>query len=325
MAECSTGVSTSQLLSECRNTLYSDTENVGQSTMPDMMKSILNMIAEVNIRLTSIEKNTSALDEINEKLGNLSLRMDNSERDLEAVKRSVSGMENDLQGNSNIMDRVKAANDTIGRNVMKLKSDVEKLGKNENDVFEEIDELRETVGELKERAIDAQCRSMKYNLIFSGIEEKVWDRNEAAEDAEEVLKNFIKNNLEIEEADDIKMANVHRIGKRNRSSGARPRSIIAKFVHYKDLTKVKRSASKLKGTYYGINEQFPSEIEEKRKSLYPIAKEARKKKEKVVFVRDKLYINDVLYKPPATGVNEDTPTRSPRSKRKRVSNTPQRD
>ncbi|KAK3086010.1 hypothetical protein FSP39_012103 [Pinctada imbricata] len=46
-------------------------------------------------------------------------------------------------------------------------------------------------------------------------------------------------------------------------------------------------------------EQFPVEIEQRRKALYPIMKEERRKKNKVKLVRDRLFINGSEYIPPA--------------------------
>ncbi|XP_069134234.1 uncharacterized protein [Argopecten irradians] len=156
---------------------------------------------------------------------------------------------------------------------------------------------------------------MKYNLIFSGIVESPWDANGHGEDSGKVVKTFIRDKLEMEDADDIQMANVHRIGKRDRSTGATPRPIIVKFVFFKDLTKVKMSTRKLAS--FWVNEQFPKEIEEKRKDLYPEAKNARKAWKKVAFVRDKLYINNQLFEPTSKErENEDTPLRPPRTKRR---------
>ena len=49
----------------------------------------------------------------------------------------------------------------------------------------------------------------------------------------------------------------------------------------------------LTGTQYGVKEQFPIEVEAKRRTLYPIMKKARENKEnKVRMVRDRLFIND---------------------------------
>lgn len=50
-----------------------------------------------------------------------------------------------------------------------------------------------------------------------------------------------------------------------------------------------------------MNEQFPSEIENRRKALYPEAKRARQNKNnEVKLVRDKLYINGRQFIPKAS-------------------------
>ncbi|CAG2191257.1 unnamed protein product [Mytilus edulis] len=78
-------------------------------------------------------------------------------------------------------------------------------------------------------------------------------------------------------------------------NGIRP--IVARFTSRRDLEYVLKCAYRLKGTDYGIKEQFPKEIELKRKELYPILKQAKKDNNKAVLVRDRLYINGELYKP----------------------------
>jgi hypothetical protein len=46
-----------------------------------------------------------------------------------------------------------------------------------------------------------------------------------------------------------------------------------------------------------VNEQFPPEIEEKRRKLYPALRKARKDKKRVKLVVDRLYIEGELYVP----------------------------
>lgn len=58
-----------------------------------------------------------------------------------------------------------------------------------------------------------------------------------------------------------------------------------------------KNSYKLQGTPYGIHEQFPKEIEDKRRLLYPIQKRFRKSGHKTKLVRDKLYIDGKLYLP----------------------------
>ena len=93
--------------------------------------------------------------------------------------------------------------------------------------------------------------------------------------------------------DEIPFERVHRLG-RYKPDQEKPRPIIAKFHRFKDRGILRQSArDTLTGTQYGVKEQFPIEVESKRRTLYPIMKKARENKEnKVRMVRDRLFIND---------------------------------
>ena len=72
---------------------------------------------------------------------------------------------------------------------------------------------------------------MKYNLIFSGIQEKV-----AANKKEETaLTELLTPELGITNANEINLQNVHRLHKRTEG---KPRSIIVRFTNYTNHTKV---------------------------------------------------------------------------------------
>ena len=92
---------------------------------------------------------------------------------------------------------------------------------------------------------------------------------------------------------DIKFERVHRVGRKNANRDSRrPRPIVAKFSTYKDRELVRKQAPKtLKGSNFWVQEQFPPEIEQRRKALYPVMKEERKKNNKVNLVKDRLFIN----------------------------------
>ncbi|CAG2203096.1 unnamed protein product [Mytilus edulis] len=66
------------------------------------------------------------------------------------------------------------------------------------------------------------------------------------------------------------------------------------------------NATRLKGRPYGIREQCPHEIEQKRKELYPVLKQAKQQNRQASLVRDRLYIDNQLYIPDT--VLEDTRT-----------------
>ena len=71
-------------------------------------------------------------------------------------------------------------------------------------------------------------------------------------------------------------------------------------LYQRDLDLVLRNARKLRGKPYYINRQFPDEIEQARRSLYPIMKEFRNKGDHVKMVRDTLYVNGEPYEPDVT-------------------------
>ena len=233
-----------------------------------------------------------------------------------------------MQGHSNLYDGIKEQTDRAYKGVLEVKEGVMKAGMAEQRMQAEIEGLKNLCSELKQRAVDAQCRSMKYN---HGIEEV----DDAAEDCEATLKQFMTHKLKLRSEDEMPLKNVHRMGKKEDSRrGDRPRTMIAKFVYYKDLTKMKQSARNLKDTGYGISEQYSTEIEDARKRLYPIARAERRKGHKAYIVKDKLFVNKVLVDPAMYVFElEDSrqsshstpgPLPPPRNKRPRVGSTPDR-
>ena len=61
----------------------------------------------------------------------------------------------------------------------------------------------------------------------------------------------------------IEFGNVHRFGRRE-TPDRKPRPIVARFIYYRHLTLILQNAYKLRGTNFGIREQFPAKVEEKR-------------------------------------------------------------
>ena len=71
----------------------------------------------------------------------------------------------------------------------------------------------------------------------------------------------------------VGFGNGHRFGKRGRN-GARP--IVARFIYRREFEDVLINAFKLRGKPVSIHEQFPAEIENRRKQLYPVMKQAKR-------------------------------------------------
>jgi hypothetical protein len=140
------------------------------------------------------------------------------------------------------------------------------------------------IRELQESVTDLQCRSMKNNLIFTNLAEQ------PTEDVERKLRTFIFEKLGIEHK--IEIGNVHRFGKRYND---RPIPIVARFLYLKDLRMVLDQATWLKNTPFGIHQQFPKSIEDKRLKLYPVLKDAKRQGTNAMLVGDKLFISGSQY------------------------------
>ncbi|CAC5393962.1 unnamed protein product [Mytilus coruscus] len=162
---------------------------------------------------------------------------------------------------------------------------------NNGEIVIDLDDIRRDLNNLNERHLDVQTRSMRENLVFTGIPHK---NDKTIEETENIIRNFMYTELKMETTVDFHRA--HRFGKetefRDRKDGSRTktRPIVCRFKSYKDREIVRSSAKELKGTHYGIQEQFPKEINDKRKMLWPYFKQA-KEDEKAYLKRDKLFID----------------------------------
>ena len=153
-------------------------------------------------------------------------------------------------------------------------------------VIQPVTESNE-IRKLKEDMLDLKCRSMKNNLIFTGLH-RVHNAN-----TENLLRNFLYHELGVEEK--LEFGNVHRF--KTRGGDNRRAPIVARFLYHAELEYVLSIAHRLKGTSYGIREQFPQEKENRRRQLYPVMRRARQERRQVTLIRDRLYIDNELYVP----------------------------
>ncbi|VDI38254.1 Hypothetical predicted protein [Mytilus galloprovincialis] len=137
----------------------------------------------MDTRLTSIEKNTgkntTTLSQMNDKFNSLSARVIDAEKDIVDVKSRVTQLEATSHGTGNLFDEIKTKTDKLASDIEHLQRERTDFENRQENMKEKIDNLEEDKCMLNDKLIDMQCRSMKYNLIFSGIEEH---RDEDCED-----------------------------------------------------------------------------------------------------------------------------------------------
>ena len=129
--------------------------------------------------------------------------------------------------------------------------------------------LHAEVNDLKQRLLNSELQSRRNNLIFCGIAEKDGEKWEECEKAVcELLKSI--------GVDEVKFERVHRLGQKTKK---KPRNIIAKFCYFKDRERVWNSRYELSKTNAWLMEDYPQEILQKRKTLYPALKAAQRSPE----------------------------------------------
>ncbi|XP_063418148.1 uncharacterized protein LOC134700894 [Mytilus trossulus] len=227
--------STANILQESRHVLYGDEVEVAT-----VLENVLTLLNRMDTRLVSIEKNTSkntsTLTQMNDKLNSLTARVITVETDIVNVKSRVSDLEARSEGTGNLFDEVKSK-------ICSLEKDIEQLKRNNGDgndsqsIKDELRKLESYNEKLKGKLLDMQCRSMKYNLIFTGLQEQ------RDENCEMKIRQFIHNEMKIQKP--LEFGNIHRFGK---SEPGKPRPIIARFLYYSDLDMVKKAGRNLRET-----------------------------------------------------------------------------
>lgn len=234
----------------------------------------MDMFTMIIQRLDSMDKRLSQLDSIQSSVKNITVRIDTIDQKVTNLEAKIKDIESSHQYDSGTLDE-------LYKNQKEIDSSLQKLRKIESE-----QKLREET--LQREITDLKCRSMRDNLLFFNIPE------EKDENCEAKVLDIIESKLKIADAKtNIKLQRTHRVGAFKPS---RIRPIVAKFSDFPDREKVRSSASMLKGSKYGIGEQFPPEVVEKRRKLIPVMMKARSEGKEAYLRIDKLYIDKQLYK-----------------------------
>ena len=215
------------------------------------------------------------LDSIDKKLNSFDARL----ALVEILHREFQALRESLEFSQQQVTSLAAENETLRDSVKSLTEGMTKLSEDNK--------------RMKESILDMQSRSMRDNLVFSGLPER------AEEDPEATIKVFLQQSLKLpqETVKNITFHRVHRLGGK-RPDSRRPRPIVAKFEHFKQKELVKSRGRELRGTDFSVNDQFPKEILERRRQLFPIRKKFIDGGSRAVVTVDKLYVNGQLFRDP---------------------------
>ena len=106
------------------------------------------------------------------------------------------------------------------------------------------------------------------NVIISGLEEREREGTTVLRDFFNDYLGFVKEDLYIDFA--------HRVGTADKTRrGILKRPLLCNLGHSSEVSMVMKEAKRLKGTRFSIDRDYPSEIAEARKKLWPEVKRLR--------------------------------------------------
>ena len=200
------------------------------------------------------------------------------------------------------IDILKEENSKIKKELVDLRESVQYHSDNVVEVYKKLEDIDSRVEEVKldeiteyfftktkKKLADLEDRSRRNNLRFDGFQEET---NETWEESESIITDFVKEKLGIEE--DILIERAHRTGKIQRNDGTRnrKRTIVVKFLNFKDKSRILHTyrEKKLWKEKIFINEDFPEETASIRKGLLQKAKDLRSQNKVAKVVHDKLIV-----------------------------------
>lgn len=253
-----------------------------QNPVQSVPLSSPDLLNKIFTRLECIDSKLVRLDSIEKSVSDISTKVKSMDEKVMALENKIGNIEQSREFDSRSMDEMRGRHNEMDKMLKEIRKSQKALSDGENKV--------------KEQLVDLKCREMRDNLLFYNVDE---ERGETDDACMEKVLGIIEDEMRIENARrDVRLHRAHRIG---RFINGKTRPIVAKFVLYPDRERVRKAGSVLReaNSKYGVSQQFPKEIQDRRKALVPIMKQARNEGKDAYIVVDKLYIDKVLYRGPA--------------------------
>ena len=237
---------------------------------------ILNKILS---RLDCIDTKLVRLDTIETSVSKISTKVNSMDQKVVSLESKMTAIEDSRTFDSQTMTELNNKHSAMQKDMAYIKKAQASLVENEN--------------KLKEQLIDLKCREMRDNLLFYNVKE---ERDETDDACVNKVLGIMEDDMKIDSARlNIKLHRAHRIG---RYANGKTRPIVAKFAYYPDRERARKAGQVLRDTVsvYAVSQQYPKEVQERRRALVPIMKQARLNGSEAYIVVDKLYIDKHLYR-----------------------------
>ena len=167
---------------------------------------------------------------------------------------------------------LKTGQKNINKGMSTIKSTVATTCKKVDEVINVTNNNVSLLKLLSYKSIDIKARSRRNNLIIRGVSE------ERDENCFHTVRQFICDHINLD-TNGMFLVRTHRLGARRRD--LRPfepqkRPLIVAFRDYTDTVEILEHTKRLKGTLFSVDKDYPREIYEPRKRLWPLLKEKRR-------------------------------------------------
>ena len=244
------------------------------------------------------------------------------EKSLEEILKRFDKVDKTIEKIDTKLDRINARIDELELKLEKKCEEIEeKLTLKAN--LKTVDGLQERIRFLEKFKDDhektlimQESYDKRLNILIHGIEEdndNVWEKRESTI---EKFKNFLTNGLKIDDPDDVKFVDIHRLPQHpiKKFGKNSHRAIIVKLLttgekklifrnvkHLKEFNAKRRIDGELT-PYVFVTEHLPQKFQAQRKLLLPAYKEAKKNKQKTLWKaingNYNLFIDDKQINPP---------------------------
>ena len=160
-----------------------------------------------------------------------------------------------------------------------------------NSVKQKNTSLERRISHLENQLLYQESYSRRLNLLFHGFKESAWEDEPKLTT---LIHEFLRNTLTIDPSVFV-FDNIHRVGRPGKTD--KPRGIIVRFRNMSDRQIVWK-ARPIGNTDNFITQDFPVEIQRRRRLLLPILRAAKTNddfKDNSYISSDKLVINDRTY------------------------------
>jgi len=246
----------------------------------DEVLTALNMAGNLNEKLQQILKKLEKLDTIEKSTSKI-------ESSLKELEIRMAKMEEFKITASKDIQELKDGLSYVGDQVQEAKLD--EVSKNLTQIDELKKESSSKLEELTTQNLYLEAYSRRENIKFFNIEET------PRENVEEVLRDFLEEELGHQDAREIEIQRVHRVGK---TKGDKPRPILARFLRYKDCESILSMGRRLRDTDYQMFTDLPYEIIRRRRLQMDNLRTAKLNNIPAYFSKsqpDKLYIRGKVW------------------------------